>query len=269
MAIRPVCAVPPGSGTPDTVDGNNRPIREFPNRRLTGWWHNRGMTAQIAIFIGTVRPLPTSGRPTGMYKQPVSEAIWLGPEGFAGDQQADRRVHGGPDKAVHLYPARHYARLAERFPDAAAALVPGSLGENLSTPDIDESDVRIGDIWQLGSARLQLCQPRSPCWKIDERFGCDGMAAFIAEQALTGWYWRVLSPGTVAPGDPLTLLKAAETMTLADAMHLCNAHRPALAALEQLAGATGIADNWQQKITARIDWLRKNAGPASNAPRST
>jgi hypothetical protein len=69
-------------------------------------------------------------------------------------------------------------------------------------PDLDEADVRIGELWQLGSAVLQVCQPRNPCWKIDERFGADGMAGFIAEHLLTGWYWRVVQPGHVSPGDP-------------------------------------------------------------------
>uniref|UniRef100_Q47K36 MOSC protein n=1 Tax=Dechloromonas aromatica (strain RCB) TaxID=159087 RepID=Q47K36_DECAR len=215
--------------------------------------------ANVSLFIGGIRPLPESGRPTGMYKQAVTTELVLGPEGFIGDQQADRRVHGGPDKAVHLYPARHYAKLAARFPEAAAQLVIGSLGENISTADIDENDVRIGDIWRLGTARLQLCQPRNPCWKIDERFASEGMAEFIARERLTGWYWRVLTPGNVALGDTLEIERAASAaFTLAEAMQCWQAHRPALADLERLAATPGIAENWKQKITTRLEWLRKN-----------
>lgn len=215
--------------------------------------------AHISLFIGGIRPLPESGRPSGIYKQAVNQALSIGVEGLAGDQQADRRVHGGPEKAVHLYPARHYPRLAARFPEAAGQLLPGSMGENISTPDLDESDVRIGDIWRLGGARLQVCQPRSPCWKIDERFACEGMAAFIAEERLTGWYWRVLTPGQVAPGDPLLLEQPATSMTLADAMLLWQAHRPPLANLEKLAASPGIASQWQQKIENRLRWLAQQA----------
>jgi MOSC domain-containing protein YiiM len=215
--------------------------------------------AQISLFIGGIRPLPESGRPTGIYKQPVSQTLTIGIEGFAGDHQADRRVHGGPEKAVHLYPARHYARLAERFPEAAAQLLPGSMGENISTADLDEDAVRIGEIWQLGGARLQVCQPRSPCWKIDERFASEGMAAFIAEQRLTGWYWRVVTPGPAAPGDPLILEKPAAGPTLAEAMQLWQAHRPPLADLEKLAATQGIASQWKQKIEERVRWLAQQA----------
>jgi MOSC domain-containing protein YiiM len=223
--------------------------------------------ADVSLFIGGIRPLPESGRPTGIYKQAVTTALELGPEGFIGDQQADRRVHGGPDKAVHLYPAAHYAKLASHFPEAARQLVIGSLGENLSA-EIDENDVRIGDIWRLGTARLQVCQPRNPCWKIDERFGCDGMAAYIAEHRLTGWYWRVLTPGRVAPGEALELESAADTFTLAEAMLRWQAHRPALADLEKLAAAPGIADNWRQKIVARATWLRNNPDRAAPAVKA-
>lgn len=215
--------------------------------------------ARISLFIGGIRPLPESGRPTGIYKEAVSAPVELGEEGFAGDRQADRRVHGGPEKAVHLYPATHYARLVARFPEAAAQLVPGSLGENLSTPDLGEADVRLGGIWRLGGARLQVCQPRNPCWKIDERFATEGMAAFIAEQRLTGWYWRVISPGRVSPGDELLPeTPAAENFTLAEAMAVWHAHRPVLAELERLAATPGIAGQWRQKIVQRIDWLRAN-----------
>ena len=220
--------------------------------------------ASVSLFIGDLRALPESGRPTGIYKQPATGPLDLGGEGFAGDRQADRRVHGGPDKAVHLYPAAHYARLAGRFPDLAGRLVPGSLGENLSTPDLDEGDVRFGDVWRLGTARLQLSQPRNPCWKIDERFGCEGMALFIAEHGLTGWYWRVLAPGRVVPGDRLELESpAAGRPTLADAMALLQAHRPPAGELEHIAAQPGIADGWRRKILQRAGWLRDHAAGRS------
>lgn len=220
--------------------------------------------AIISLFVGGIRPLPESDRPTGMYKHAVTAPLELGPEGFVGDQQADRRVHGGPQKAVHLYPARHYAQLATRFPEAAPLLVPGSLGENISTADLDEHDVRLGEIWRLGTARLQVCQPRNPCWKIDERFGCEGMAAFIAEHRLTGWYWRVVTPGRVAPGDELLPDQpATRAGTLGEAMALWQAHRPPIVELEKLATTPGIAEEWKKKIDQRLAWLRQAAETAS------
>ena len=223
--------------------------------------------AQISLFIGEIRPLPESGRPTGMYKRPVTAPLQLGTQGFIGDHQADRRVHGGPDKAVHLYPSAHYAKLAERFPEAAASLIPGNLGENMASFDLTEDDVRVGDIWRLGGARLEVCQPRNPCWKIDERFACEGMAQFIAEHRLTGWYWRVVTPGLVAPGDELLLEQpSTESWTLAEAMALWATQRPALGDLQRLANMPGIADNWKDKILTRLAWLERNANQAPPPP---
>jgi MOSC domain-containing protein YiiM len=215
---------------------------------------------EVFIFVGGIRPLPESGRPTGMYKTRVSGGIELGYEGFAGDQQADRSVHGGPEKAVHLYPARHYERLASRFLGARPSLVPGALGENLSTEELDEHDVRVGEVWKLGSAQLQVCQPRSPCWKIDERFARDGMAAYIAKSRMTGWYWRVIQPGKVPPGDTLDFLEAAPNApTLHEALSLWQEHRPSLSELERLAQAPGIASGWRDRINQRLSWLKASS----------
>ncbi len=214
--------------------------------------------ATVSLFIGQVQALPVSGRPTAMYKTPVQDPIELGVEGLIGDQHADLRVHGGPEKAVHLYPSTHYAKLAAQFGDAAPLLVPGSMGENIATADLDERDVRLGDVWQLGSALIQVCQPRNPCWKIDERFGCDGMALFIDQHLLTGWYWRVLQTGVVNPTDTLVLHQAAsQATTLHQAMMLWREHRPDLDALSQLAETPGIAKVWQDKIRQRVSYLKK------------
>lgn len=221
----------------------------------------------VRIFTGKVALLPESGRPTGMFKHPAAGPLEIGYEGLQGDEQADRRVHGGPAKAVHLYPADHYARLAERFPEAAVQLVPGSLGENLSTLGLTEADVCIGDIFGLGSARLQVCQPRNPCWKIDCRFGVDGMAAHIAETGMTGWYWRVLEPGRVAPGETLLCLaRPADPVPLAAAMAVWRSHRPALAELERIASAPGIAAGWRKKLLERAEWLRRQPDSPPPAP---
>ena len=221
----------------------------------------------VSLFIGTIAPLPESGRPTGMFKHPVSGPLHLGSEGFAGDEQADRRAHGGPEKAVHLDPAVHYGRLAQAFREVANQLKLGSLGENISSPTLDESRVRIGDVFGLGEARLQLCQPRSPCWKIDARFGVDGMAAYIAEHHLAGWYFRVLLPGVVAPGDTLDIVEPGDDrLSLVQALQLWHSHRPPPLALRQLAATPGIATGWQRKILERADWLEGRAALPSLPP---
>jgi len=214
------------------------------------------------LYTGRVQPMPGDGRPTGIFKSPAVGPVEIGAEGLAGDVQADRRVHGGPEKAIHHFPSDTYARLAERFPEQAAQFGPGQIGENFSTHGFAERHVCIGDVFTIGTARLQLCQPRSPCWKINARFGVEeGITEFIAEQGIAGWYYRVLQPGTVQLGDTLRLIERPPgAPTLTAFWMLVNAHRPDPAALIALAEAPGLADGWRGRLLRRVEWLRTHAG---------
>ena len=208
------------------------------------------------IFRGGIRPLPPNKAPTGIFKQAIEMPVWLGREGLAGDAQADRRVHGGPEKALHQYPVAHYARLAAAFPDARALLVPGALGENLSIPGWDETSIAIGDVFQLGDARIQVSQPRSPCWKIDHRFGSEGMAQFIAEQRVTGWYFRVLEEGAVEPGaDFARIERNPEPLSVANLLALWAEHRPDPGKLIDVSRSPGLSPGWVTKLTERAGRL--------------
>jgi MOSC domain-containing protein YiiM len=211
----------------------------------------------VRIFLGGIRPLPPENQPTGMLKAERFEPAWLGLEGLAGDAQADRRVHGGPEKALHQYAVASYARLAAAFPEARAALVPGSIGENLSVPGWDESAVCIGDSFRLGDARIQVSQPRSPCWKIDRRYDAEGMAKLIDDTGLTGWYYRVLEEGEVAPGCVFELLDRPNPQyPVARVWELWKTHRPDPDELVRLAAAPGLSPNWVKKIADRAERLR-------------
>lgn len=225
--------------------------------------HGFGAISKMAvqIFIGGLTRLDDEGQSTGIYKKRISGPLHLGPEGFDGDVQADRRVHGGPEKALHHYAAENYLRLAERFPDLAAQLVAGSIGENVSGSGWDESRVHIGDIYRLGETRIQVSQPRSPCWKIDHRYASKGVAAYIAESGLTGWYYRVLESGQVADGDPFELLdRYPDAVSLAAFWAVWRQHRPELDALSKLAEAPGLTPAWARKLADRLSWLRSNHG---------
>ena len=212
------------------------------------------------LFIGQLANLPGDGTPTGMYKHPVAEA-WADLNGLRGDVQADRRFHGGPDKAVHHYPAEHYPRLAAQAPAAAQALCAGSLGENLSTTGWDEHNVCIGDCYQVGDALLQVTQPRKPCWKINARFEVEGLSVFVAEQGLTGWYCAVRRPGRLWPGAPLRRVsRPAETLSLADFTRLQAEHRPDPARLLAAASIDGLAADLAQRLRERAAWLQQLTG---------
>jgi len=218
----------------------------------------RGQLGKVAaLFAGSIRPLPPNNRPSGIFKTPVGQAVWVGRNGLEGDAQADLRAHGGPEKALHQYPAGHYSVLAQAFPDVRSELFPGALGENLSVSGWDESTVCIGDIFQLGDAVIQVSQPRTPCWKIDSRFGVEGMTQHIHQNDLTGWYFRVLSEGLVAPGGEFRLIERDPRETsVKQLLSLWRAHRPSPEALESIAAISTLAPNWVKKMNDRAQQLR-------------
>jgi len=212
------------------------------------------------VFAGSVRPMPGDGRPTGIFKQPVAGPMHIGLEGLACDAHADRRVHGGPEKALHHFPLENHRRLAAQFPEQAAGFVAGALGENLSTEGADEAQVCIGDIYAFGTARLQLSQPRSPCWKIDARHGLEGIAQYIAQQGIAGWYYRVLAPGSAQAGDALQLIERnADPVSLRQFWDTLAEHRPTPADLQRIADTPGLTPGRRERLLQRIDWLRANA----------
>lgn len=156
-----------------------------------------------AICTGTARPF-NGAETSAIAKRPREGVIQLLEDGFAPDEQADRKVHGGPEKAVHLYPLAHHAFWRNELtnPGALALLDQyGAFGSNLAVNDMTESDVHIGDRFRLGSALVEVNQPRQPCWKVDHRFGTKGMVKTIVETGRCGWYFRVLEWGEVRSGD--------------------------------------------------------------------
>ena len=162
-----------------------------------------------AICTGTARPF-NGAETSAIAKRPREGMVQLLPDGFAPDEQADLRVHGGREKAVHLYPLDHHAFWREQLDDPHAISLldePGCFGSNLTVSDLTESDVFIGDRFRLGSpetgAVIELNQPRQPCWKVDHRFGVKGMTARIVSSGRSGWYFRVLEEGDVQAGDTL------------------------------------------------------------------
>ncbi len=138
----------------------------------------------------------------------------------------------------------HYDTLADIFPAAAAVLAAGCLGENLSANQMDEHRVHIGDVFELGQARIQLCSPRNPCWKINHRLDVSGASQRISDQGKTGWYARVLQEGAVRAEDSLTLVERISDIPLHAFWHLATCHRPPVT---ELRAATG----WQNSPRRR------------------
>lgn len=152
-----------------------------------------------------VRPGVTSA----IAKRPVCQPVMVGALGLRGDEQADRTVHGGPDKAVHLYAWQHYAAWRRELPDRRVLDQAGAFGENLSVDGLDEAGVCIADRWRIGSAELEVSQGRQPCWKLNLRFDVADMSARVQNSLRAGWYCRVTQPGAVQAGDAMRLVARA------------------------------------------------------------
>lgn len=159
--------------------------------------------AEPAI-IGAYRGQPIS---SGIAKLPVAgETVALDWLNLAGDRQADLRVHGGPNKAVYAYPAEHIATWNEELAPASP-FGPGTFGENLTVRGWLEDAVLIGDVWAWGEARLQVSEPRYPCFKLGMRTGRRDIIKRMTANGRSGWYLRVLQPGVVPTRGELTLVE--------------------------------------------------------------
>jgi MOSC domain-containing protein YiiM len=167
----------------------------------------------VSLNVGMPRELGEEGhrdvlkRPwvTGIFKTPVGQPVWLGHVNLDGDGQGDHKVHGGPDRAVNVYPAEHYPFWRQELgqPDLAYA----AFGENFTTTGQLESSVCIGDIYDVGDAVVQVTQPRLPCWKLARRFQLKDMAVRLRVTGRVGWHLRTLTEGKVAAGQPLLLVE--------------------------------------------------------------
>lgn len=158
-----------------------------------------------SIQIGRAAPLGPEGTVSGFVKNPVATAVEVGELGIVGDEQADLRVHGGPDKAVYGYALEHYSTWRAEFPQHAMLLVPGGLGENLTLETCSEADVCVHDVVQIGTAMFQVTQPRQPCFKFALRFDDVAMPRAMIRNGYSGWYYRVLESGRLQAGDVVRL----------------------------------------------------------------
>jgi MOSC domain-containing protein YiiM len=166
----------------------------------------------IALYAGRAGTLATSKGTvrTAIAKTPVAGRARAGFEGLAGDEQI-HPGHGGPDRALCLYPSEHYAHWATR--------VESAFGENITSSGVLERDVFVGDVWRIGDALVQVSQPRSPCFKVAARLGISDLVIRARRTGFTGLHLRVLEPGSVACGDEIEVVgRPSHGVTVFDAV---------------------------------------------------
>ena len=190
---------------------------------------------------------------SSIFRERVDGPLELGERGLAGDKVADTRNHGSPDQAVCAHSLAHYDYWNEFYGlTGDAALGPGGVGENWTVEGALEADLCIGDIFKVGSARVQVSAPRFPCSKQNRKLGLSDLQERTAETMRTGFYLRVLSPGVVEAGDVWTLESRPQPeLTLHDA-NACVHHAPRPELAARLLDAPELAEGWKHIIGLKL-----------------
>ena len=207
----------------------------------------------FAVNVGRPARLAEGVR-SAIAKQRVPAGTWLQLAGgnLAGDAQADRRVHGGPDKAVYAYPSEHLpvwrAELGQPLDEAAP------FGENLSTAGVTEATVVVGERWEWGDAVLEVCQPRWPCHKlILHRGGVPAVADRLVETGRSGWYLRIIREGEVPVDGPITVLeRPAEPSILDCVLARTDLHNGDPTRAERVVAAPALSQQWRRNLRAGL-----------------
>jgi len=206
-----------------------------------------------SIQVGRPRPIPGE-QPwiSGFLKEPITGPLWLGATNLEGDGQADLEHHGGEHKAVCVYSVAHYRywRKQLHIPD----LMGGDFAENFSISGLTESDVCIGDVWAVGSAIVQVSQPRQPCWKLARRWNIKNLAVQVQQTGFTGWYLRVLTEGPVQRGMMIKLVRREwPDWTIEAANQIMHHDKCNHDAAARLAAVTALSPSWQMNLKRRFE----------------
>jgi len=194
---------------------------------------------------------------TGFFKEPVKGAVQVNLTGLEGDGQADVENHGGPDKAINVYPEEHFPYWKEVL---GLECKPGAFGENFTTCGLLESEVCIGDIFRIGDVRVQVSQPRQPCWKLARRWKVKDLAALVQRTGYTGWYFRVLREGSVQAPDRLGLMERLyPKWTIAAANDIIYNQKENWELAAQLASCPPLSAEWQKMLSARAEKRQNNS----------
>jgi len=212
----------------------------------------------ISLNVGLPRQVNFRGEVvnTGIFKEPVRHRLKLRTLNLDGDKQADLTVHGGIDKAVYSYAKEHYEFWRKELNDMS--LPWGMFGENFTTQGLFEDNVNIGNIFQIGTARVIATQPRMPCYKLGVKFGrMDIIKRFLAS-GLTGIYFKVLQEGEVGAGDAIKLINKDENnVTVKDIVRLYTEGKDDIQTMERAIKVKDLPDGWRFHFIEQLNHLRK------------
>lgn len=208
------------------------------------------MASIVSVNVGEQRDVEWFGRTvrTAIWKEPVDGRVAVRGVNLDGDDQADRRVHGGPDKAVYAYATEDYAWWAGQGDDVG----PGTFGENLTTEGLDLSHAVLGERWRVGTAILEVAQPREPCFKLGIRMGSAAFKDRFAAADRPGAYLRIVEDGDVGAGDPVEVIdRPAHGRTILDLLH--TTADPTPDALRSMLAVPTLPDGWRDWAERHLD----------------
>jgi MOSC domain-containing protein YiiM len=188
---------------------------------------------------------------TGIYKIPVEGRLMLRTLNLDGDRQADLTVHGGPTKAVYVYPAEHYSYWRDELP--GTELPWGMFGENFTTEGLNESTVNIGDRFRVGSAEVTVTEPRMPCYKLGIKFGRTDIIRRFLASGRTGFYFSVQGEGEVSAGDEIELIaRDANDVKVADITGLYSGNKGGVEMMQRAIALESLPDSWRNHFRKRL-----------------
>ncbi|EKK5376716.1 6-hydroxyaminopurine reductase [Morganella morganii] len=203
------------------------------------------------VFTGPVRDTARCGR-SAIEKRQTEGVLQLSATGLAGDEQAEKAFHGGPDRALCHYPREHYDYWKMMYPEIEDRFVAPFFGENISTLGMTEDTVFIGDIYQWGGAVIQITQPRSPCYKLNPLTDVSNFALVMQDSGRTGWLYRVIGKGEVSGLHPLKLLTRTSAVSVREAVAIAF-HLPFdETEYRRLLHAPGLSASWTLTMQRRL-----------------
>jgi len=173
----------------------------------------------LAISIGKPKTIQYMGKdvPTAIYKKPIGGPCMVRRTKIDGDEQANLKAHGGPDKAVLASPVEHYSFFNDLYGQEPFGF--GHFGENLTTEGLIETEVRIGDQLNIGQALFEVTMPRMPCFKFGVKLGASKALQTCIDTAKTGFYLRVLQEGMIEAGNTIERVKTDGTAPSVEDVH--------------------------------------------------
>ena len=213
-------------------------------------------TKLISVNVGLPRIVMNNGEPvtTGIFKEPVAGRVMLRALNLDGDGQADLSVHGGLSKAAYAYPSEHYQYWRQEFPEMK--LPWGMFGENFTTTGLFESELNIGDKFQVGSAIVMVTEPRLPCYKLGIKFGrTDIIKRFLASER-TGFYFAVLREGEVGAGDQIELIERSQgSVNVNQVVQLYAREKHNTGLLRRAIATEALPESWKSYFQHRLEKL--------------